>query len=104
MKSRTVTDENAKLLKELMTGKYLQLSISDVKRAELAQALGLPGKYAGSSIYSQAKKLEEMGVIVGFIPVVSEEGGRLLRAIEAFRAMNGKKPGENKEPLTEALG
>jgi DNA-binding Lrp family transcriptional regulator len=82
---RHITELDIAILRELQTGKILQASISDLKVAEM-KAKGL-----GTAPSAQVRKLEDMGIIIGYVPVVSEEGHKAIAAMEAVFALNSKK-------------
>lgn len=83
-----ITEDNLRTLKELLTGKYLTGGISEENSKQLGQALGVSKK----ATYYTLRKLEEMGIIVGYIPLLSEEGKRILDALEL---MYGLKKGNH---------
>lgn len=97
-KTGNVTENNVKLLKALLTGKYMAFSMRMEKRTRFEKDTGM------SDPANPVRKLEKMGIIVGYIPVLSEEGGRLVRTLDAFFSRNGKKPGEAQTPLVEVIG
>lgn len=73
-----VTDHNVRVLKELMTGRYLKGAISDEKGDQLGEVLGVgPG-----ATCITLRKLEDMGIVIGYIPLLSEEGKRIIDALE----------------------
>ena len=90
-----VTDLNVRVLRELMTGRYLKGAISDEKGEQLQKVLGVgPG---ATSI--TLRKLEDMGIVVGYIPLLSEEGKRIIDALEL---MYGLRKG-NHEALVDMV-
>ena len=95
---RTPTDANLQVLRALLSGKYLKFSMSMKSRKMFQVDTGLQNPDV------HMKKLEEMGIVKGYIPVLSEAGSKVLNTMEAFYASNGKKPGESKEPLVEVMG
>ena len=73
-----VTERNVLVLKELSTGRYLKGSISDEMHRQLAKVLGVGPGAAAIAL----RKLEKMGIVVGYIPLLSEEGKRIIDALE----------------------
>jgi len=96
-----VTDHNLRVLKELKSGKYLSARITDENGKQLSEALGVSGRsIPRRGVYSMIRKLEDMGIIVGYIPLLSEEGRRIVDALEL---MYGLKKG-NHEALVDIMG
>lgn len=85
-KGRHLTEPNVKVLKRLMTGKYLQSSISQKTAAQLAKETGVLDPY------SVVSKCQDLGIIIGYVPVLSEEGHRIVAALELMYNMNDKGP------------
>lgn len=81
MKS-TITENNINIMDELLSGKYLQASFSaeGIKRLEEKTKLNI------ATAYTTLKKLEKMGIVVGYIPIISEDGKRIL---DNFKRMYG---------------
>ena len=92
-----VTSHNLRVLKELMSGKYLSGGITDEKGRQLSQALGVS---TGTKAHNTLRKLEDMGIVVGYIPLLSEEGRKIIDAMEL---MYGLKKG-NHEALVDIMG
>ena len=96
-----VTDHNLRVLKELKSGKYLSARITDENGKQLSEALGVSGRsIPRRGVYSMIRKLEDMGIIVGYIPLLSEEGRKIIDALEL---MYGLKKG-NHEALVDIMG
>jgi DNA-binding Lrp family transcriptional regulator len=91
-----VTEQNLRILKELLSGQYLTGVITRDKNAQLGVALNSSGK----TVSAVLRKLEGMGIIVGYIPLLSEEGRRIIDALEL---MYGLKKG-NHEALVDIMG
>lgn len=64
-------EREKRILTALLTGNVIQLSIPE--RLLRGPDATLPG-----NIYDRAKELERRGIIVGYAPVLSEEGRRYL--------------------------
>lgn len=79
-----LTMKNIEVLEELMTGKYLRRSITDKVRRSAMKQLGYNPQ-------TTLEKLERMGIVIGYIPMLSEEGQRLVAAMKALsnRKQNG---------------
>ena len=60
----------------LLTGKYLQFSANEENLEELQRDGGL------SNPYKLIRKLERDGVIVGYVPVLSEKGKKMMDALK----------------------
>ena len=73
-----VTRQNIALLDRLMTGKYLQRSIGAASRKEIYKKEDI------RDVDLALKKLEETGIIAGYIPVLSEEGERVISAMRTM--------------------
>jgi len=73
-----VTDQNLRVLRELMTGRYLKGGVSEEKGEQLGKVLGVNDR----ATYDTLRKLEKMGVVIGYIPLLSEEGRRIVDALE----------------------
>lgn len=68
-----LTEQDVKFLGLLMEGKYLKGSVTVQKRDEMkTQGVAQP--------WHHMKKLVEMGVILGFVPILSEDGQKALDA------------------------
>lgn len=67
-------------LKALLTGKFLQRSLSDEARDALEKA-GLSGR-----IDSYLIEWETSGIVIGYVPVLSEKG---LRYFDALKTLYG---------------
>lgn len=83
MKGKVLTEANLKFVKLLSRGKYLKGSFSSESREKLA-------KLGFSDPNGHCSKLEEMGIIVGYVPVFSEEGKRILAGAEAMYGLQSK--------------
>jgi hypothetical protein len=88
-----VTENNIKVLKELMTGKYLRYSMSGPERSAFKDKTGI------SSVDLSVRKLESMGVIIGYAPVLSEDGVRLIRALEVVYDLSKDGKMDPRDPL-----
>lgn len=91
-----VTEHNLRILKEVLSGKYISAGITREKGEQLGQLLNASGK----TVSTVLRKLEDMGIIVGYIPLLSEEGRRIVDALEL---MYGLKKG-NHEALVDIMG
>ena len=80
----TITENNLSIIDELLSGKYLQASFSKKKIEELQMNTGLNIATA----YKTLEKLEKMGIIVGYIPIISEDGKRILDNFKRMYGMN----------------
>jgi hypothetical protein len=72
-----LTKVNYLILKALMTGKYLQASVSLQARDDLLDVVGRGTK----SIDVTLRKVEELGLIAGYVPILSEKGKKLMDAL-----------------------
>jgi len=77
-----LTRANYTILQAMLTGKYLRASITNKRLDQMEKDVGY-GNFAITM-----KKLEEMGVIVGYIPLISEKGKKLLEAMKLVYGMN----------------
>jgi len=91
-----VTEQNLCILKEVLSGRYISAGISREKGEQLGQVLNSSGK----TVSTVLRKLEDMGIIVGYIPLLSEEGRKIIDALEL---MYGLKKG-NHEALVDIMG
>jgi len=91
---RVVTEFNLRVLKELMTGRYLQGRMCCENHNRLRQALGV----SDAATKATLRKLENMGIIVGYIPLLSEEGRRI---VDAMRLMYSMSEGMNDKSRTK---
>jgi len=71
----SMTKANYLHLKKLLTGKYLQASVNAEKRKALEQETGY------GNVDSTVKKLEAMGIVQGYAPILTEKGRKLMDAL-----------------------
>jgi len=91
-----VTEHNLRILKEMLSGKYISAGITREKGEQLGQVLNA----SGLTVSAVLRKLENMGIVVGYIPLLSEEGRRIVDALEL---MYGLKKG-NHDALVDIMG
>lgn len=91
-----LTKCNYAILKALLTGKYLQGSLSNVKRKQLTEDTGF------QNYDPTVKKLEAMGIIIGYVPVLSEKGRKLLDAMRLVYD-TGTTSGDEKDASVEEM-
>ncbi len=72
---QSLTKANYLHLKKLLAGKFLRASLSEAQRTELVKETGF------GNIDSTIKKLEAMGLVSGYIPVLTEKGRKLMDAL-----------------------
>ena len=80
--AQMMTEANYKILRALLTGKYLRASITNETRDQLEKDTGY-GNFSPS-----IKRLEEMGIVIGYIPIISEKGRKLLEAMRLVYGTN----------------
>lgn len=78
----TITENNLSIINELLSGKYMQPSFSAKGIAALEAKTGL----SNTAVYKTLEKLEQMGIIVGYIPIISEDGKHIL---DTFKQLYG---------------
>jgi len=74
----SLTEGNIRIMDAIMTGDYLQASLSEEKRHMLEKKLGV----SDAAIYATLRKMEEMKYIIGYIPLVTEDGKRIIDAMK----------------------
>lgn len=77
-----LTPANYVILQAMLTGKYLRASITNEKRDQLEKDVGF------GNFDPTMKKLEEMGVVIGYAPILSEKGKKLLEAMKLIYGTN----------------
>lgn len=74
----SLTEGNIRIMDAIMSGDFLQASLSEQKRHELEKKLGV----SDAAIYATLRKMQDMGYIVGYIPLVTEDGKRIMDAMK----------------------
>jgi len=96
-KGPILTESNIKFLRALMGGKYLKGTVGNERQRELVAEIG---SVEPSTVL---RKLERMGIVAGYVPVLSEEGAKVLRAMEAMYGMSKSGQVDHERPLTELV-
>ena len=86
-----ITPRDVEVLKQLMSGKHMRFAVKPGKETE---------KAIGTNSYWHMGKLLAKGIVVGFVPVLSEEGRKVIDAMEMLSKM-GK--GKSEDCLTEVF-
>lgn len=98
-KTDMLNESEVKLLRILAGGKYLNGILTKERSSELGQMLGCPP----NSVRLKIRRMEDMGVISGYVPVLSEDGIRILEALEtAYGLVKDGKTTES-EPLSRLM-
>lgn len=93
--NRMLTRANYAILQAMLTGKYLRASITNKNLDQLEKDVGF-GNFAITM-----KKLEEMGVVIGYAPILSEKGKKLLEAMKLIYGANSST--DEKDASVEEL-
>jgi len=79
-----ITKNNILVLDQLLSGKYMQPSFSNAQIKKFKVDTGL----SINSAYNTLKKLEEMGIVIGYIPIVTEDGRRMIETMKQMYKMS----------------
>lgn len=90
-----VTPDNIRLLKAFLDGTWLRPRISNEMRARAVKELGT----TAPEVF--LKKLEDAGIIIGYVPLLSENAKVVIRGFDALEQL-GKNG--NSEPMEEIFG
>lgn len=79
-----ITQGNVLVMDLLMSGDWLQASIPDEKMQEINEKYHI----SANLVYTTLSKMERMGYIVGYIPLVTEDGMRILDAMKQMYGLS----------------
>ena len=80
-----LTEANYKILKCLLSGKFLRASVTDEKRGEIEKETGY------GNVDVTIRKLEEMGFVSGYVPILTEKGAKMLEYAKLLFEATGEE-------------